>query len=280
MILDDLLARTRADLAVRKAARPLSDIEKGLPAGPSVRSLAKALRPGAKNAGTGGTRTSAAAVAPAAGVACIAEFKRKSPSAWWIREGAKAGEIARIYATSGAAALSVVTNEPFFGGSLDDLTAAHAATSLPVMCKDFIVDAYQLAEARAAGADAALLIVAALSDPELSALMAVGALYGLELLVEAHDADEVARAVSSGAAIIGLNNRDLRTFKIDRELAARLRPQIPADRVSVAMSGIHRAADLERARLAAIDAILVGEALLRADDCGAALRELLGVGTS
>ncbi|HEY2732319.1 MAG TPA: indole-3-glycerol phosphate synthase TrpC [Polyangia bacterium] len=264
MILDEILARTRADLAVRKASRPLSDIEKALPAGPSVRSLAKALCPGGKSAG-----------APPGGVACMAEFKRKSPSSWWIREGAKAGEIARVYATSGAAALSVVTNEPFFGGTLDDLTAAHAATSLPVMCKDFIVDAYQLAEARAAGADAALLIVAALSDPELSALMTVGELYGLELLVEAHDAEEVARAVRSGAAIIGLNNRDLRTFKIDPELAARLRPQIPADRVSVAMSGIKRAADREQARLAAIDAILVGEALMRADDCGAALRELL-----
>lgn len=275
MILDEILARTRADLAVRKASRPLSDIEKALPAGPSVRSLAKALRPGRRNAGTGATTAGAAAEPPTAGVVCMAEFKRKSPSSWWIREGAKAGEIARVYATSGAAALSVVTNEPFFGGRLDDLTAAHAATSLPVMCKDFIVDAYQLAEARAAGADAALLIVAALSDPELSALMAVGELYGLELLVEAHDADEVARAVRAGASIIGLNNRDLRTFKIDPELAARLRPQIPADRVSVAMSGIKRAADLEQARLAAIDAILVGEALMRADDCGAALRELL-----
>jgi len=208
-------------------------------------------------------------------VTCIAEFKRKSPSAGWIREGVKAAEIARLYAAAGAAALSVLTDEPFFGGTLDDLMTAHASTSLPVMRKDFIVDAYQLAEARAAGADAALLIVAALSDPELSALMAVGALYGLELLVEAHDADEVARAVQCGAAVIGINNRDLKTFALDHELAARLRPAIPADRIVVAESGVRDSADVARLRAAGIDAMLVGESLMRAEDPGAALRALL-----
>ena len=258
MILDDILARTRADLAVRKAGKPLSEIEKGLPAGPSARSLAKALRPGAGS-----------------GVTCIAEFKRRSPSLGWIREGAKAGETARVYAAAGAAALSVLTDGPFFGGGLDDLTTAHTVTSLPVMRKDFIVDAYQLAEARAAGADAALLIVAALSDGELSALLAVGALYGLELLVETHDAAEVARAVKAGAPIIGVNNRDLKTFTLDRELAARLRPAIPADRIVVAESGIRDAADVARLRAAGIDAMLVGETLMRAEDPGATLRALL-----
>jgi indole-3-glycerol phosphate synthase len=259
MILDDILVRTRADLAARKAARPLSDIEKGLPSGPSARSLAKALRPGAAGAS----------------VTCIAEFKRRSPSAGWLREGAKAGEVARVYATAGAAALSVLTDEPFFGGTLDDLTAAHAATTLPVVRKDFIIDPYQLAEARDAGADAALLIVAALSDAEIAALLAVGALYGLELLVEAHDTDEVARAVRSGAAVIGINNRDLKTFTLDRELAARLRPAIPADRIVVAESGVRDAADVARLRAAGIDAVLIGEALMRAEDPGAALRALL-----
>jgi indole-3-glycerol phosphate synthase len=254
MILDDILARTRQDLAARKARRPLSEIEKGLPAGPTARSLAKALRAGAGAPG---------------GVACIAEFKRRSPSAGWIRQDAKAGEVARVYATAGAAALSVLTDEPFFGGALADLTAAHAATSVPVLRKDFIVDAYQLAEARDAGADAALLIVSALSDAELAALLAVGALYGLELLVEAHDADEAARAVRAGAPIIGINNRDLKTFGVDRELAARLRAAIPAERVVVAESGIRDAADV------GIDAMLVGEALMRAPDPGAALRALL-----
>jgi indole-3-glycerol phosphate synthase len=258
VILDDILARTREDLAARKAKKPLSELEKGLPAGPSARSLAKALRPDGR-----------------AGVTCIAEFKRKSPSAGWIREGGKASEVARLYAAAGASALSVLTDGPFFGGSLDDLMAAHAATSLPVMRKDFIVDAYQLAEARVAGADAALLIVAALTDAEMSALLAVGTLYGLELLVEAHDAEEVARAVKAGAKVIGINNRDLRTFTVDRELAVRLRPEIPADRVVVAESGIRDAADVARLRDAGIDAMLVGETLMRAEDPGATLRNLL-----
>jgi indole-3-glycerol phosphate synthase len=259
MILDDILTRTRADLAARKARKPLAELEKGLPAGPSARSLARALRPGA----------------PGERVTCIAEFKRKSPSAGWIREGGKAAEIARLYAAAGAAAISVLTDEPFFGGSLDDLMTAHAATSLPVMRKDFIVDAYQLAEARAAGADAALLIVAALADAEIAALLAVGSLYGLELLVEAHDGEEVARAVRSGAQVIGINNRDLKTFKVDRELAVRLRPEIPADRVVVAESGIRDAADVDRLRSAGVDAMLVGETLMRADDPAATLRALL-----
>jgi indole-3-glycerol phosphate synthase len=259
MILDDILARTRADLTARKASRPLNDVEKGLPSGPTARSLAKALRPGA----------------PGAQVTCIAEFKRRSPSAGWLREGGKAAEVARLYAAAGAAALSVLTDEPFFGGTLDDLTAAHAATSLPVMRKDFIIDAYQLAEARVAGADAALLIVAALSDAELSALLAVGQLYGLELLVEAHDAEEVARAVRLGARVIGINNRDLKTFTVDRDLAARLRAEIPADRVVVAESGIRDAADVARLRAAGIDAMLVGETLMRAEDPVATLRALL-----
>jgi indole-3-glycerol phosphate synthase len=260
MILDDILARTRQDLAARKAARPLSEIEKVLPKGPTARSLEKALRP---------------ATRPPGGVTCIAEFKRHSPSAGWLREGAKATEIARAYAASGAAALSVLTDEPFFRGTLDDLTSAHAATSIPVLRKDFIVDAYQLAEARAAGADAALLIVAALTDTELSALLAVGSLYGLELLVEAHDAEETARAVAVGARIIGINNRDLKTFKIDRELAMRLRPSIPPDRVVVAESGIRDAADVAKLAAAGIDAMLVGTTLMRAPDPGAALRALV-----
>jgi indole-3-glycerol phosphate synthase len=259
MILDDIVTRTRADLAARKAQKPLSDLEKGLPSGPTARSLAKALRPTTRSAE----------------VTCIAEFKRRSPSAGWIREEAKAAEVARMYAAAGAAALSVLTDEPFFGGTLDDLMAAHAATTLPVMRKDFIIDAYQLAEARAAGADAALLIVAALTDAELSALLAVGALYGLELLVEAHDADEVARAVRAGATVIGINNRDLKTFTLDRELAARLRAQIPPDRVVVAESGIRDAADVARLRAAGVDAMLVGETLMRAEDPAAKLRALL-----
>jgi indole-3-glycerol phosphate synthase len=260
MILDDILRRTRDDLTVRKGQRPLNDIEKTLPRAPTARSLSRALRPPGAPAGT---------------VTCIAEFKRRSPSAGWIREGAKAAELARAYAASGAAALSVLTDEPFFGGGLDDLTAAAASTTLPVLRKDFIVDAYQLAEARSAGADAALLIVSALTDGEITALLTVGELYGMELLVEAHDADEVTRAVRAGATIIGINNRDLKTFTVDRDLAARLRPSVPADRIVVAESGVRDAADVARLRSAGIDAMLVGEALMRAEDPGAALRALL-----
>jgi indole-3-glycerol phosphate synthase len=260
MILDDILARTRVDLAARKAARPLSELEKDLPARATERSLSRALRPGTLSN---------------AGITCIAEFKRRSPSAGWIREGARPDEMARLYAGGGAAALSVLTDEPFFGGVLADLTTARAVVSVPVMRKDFIVDAYQLAEARAAGADAALLIVAALTDAELSALLAAATRYGLETLVEAHDAEETARAVAADAPIIGINNRDLRTFTVDRELVLRLRTEIPADRVVVAESGIRDAADVARLREAGVDAMLVGEALMRAPDPAAALRALL-----
>jgi indole-3-glycerol phosphate synthase len=258
MTLDDILTRTRADLPARKATRPLSELEAALPAEPPDRSLASALRSDTRET-----------------IACIAEFKRRSPSAGWIREGAPAATFARAYAGGGAVALSVLTDEPFFGGTIEDLRAARAAVSVPVLRKDFIVDAYQLAEAREAGADAVLLIVAVLSDAELSALLAVSALYGLEALVEAHDAEEVARAVRADAAIIGVNNRDLRTFKVDHELCVRLRPGIPADRLVVAESGIRDATDVARLRDAGVDAMLVGETLMRAADPGAVLRALL-----
>ncbi|HEY5090581.1 MAG TPA: indole-3-glycerol phosphate synthase TrpC, partial [Polyangia bacterium] len=244
MILDDILARTRADVATRKTASPLADLETAAAARPPVRSLARALRRPDQ-------------------IACIAEFKRRSPSAGWIAETADPAAAARAYATGGAQALSILTDGPFFGGSLDDLAAARAACELPVLRKDFIVDRFQIVEARAAGADAILLIVAALSDPEISALLVAAREMGLEALVEAHDADEVRRAVAAGAAIVGINNRDLRTFTVDRDLACRLRSQVPADRIAVAESGIRDAADVARLRAAGIDAMLVGETLMR-----------------
>jgi indole-3-glycerol phosphate synthase len=257
MILDDILARTRTDLATRKAARPLADLEAAAAARPPVRSLARALRRPDQ-------------------IACIAEFKRRSPSAGWIAEAADPAATARAYATGGAQALSILTDGPFFGGGLDDLGAARAACELPVLRKDFIVDRYQIVEARAAGADAILLIVAALSDAEIAALLAAARDVGMEALAEAHDADEVRRAVAAGAAIIGINNRDLRTFTVDRDLACRLRAQVPADRIVVAESGIRDAADVARLRAAGLDAMLVGETLMRAPDPAAALRILLG----
>ena len=184
--------------------------------------------------------------------------------------------MARAYAAGGASAMSVLTDGPFFGGSLEDLVAARAASDLVILRKDFIVDRHQVVEARATGADALLLIVAALTDAELSALLAATREVGLEALVEAHDAEEVARAVAAGAQLVGINNRDLKTFTVDRELAARLRPTVPADRVIVAESGIRDAADVARLRAAGIDAILVGETLMRAPDPAAGLRGLLG----
>ncbi|HEY4185317.1 MAG TPA: indole-3-glycerol phosphate synthase TrpC [Polyangia bacterium] len=257
MILDDILARTRAELPERKQQRSSAELERLAGDRAPVRSLRAALRrPGQ--------------------VTAIAEFKRRSPSLGWIREGADAGEIVRAYASAGAAALSVLTDEPFFGGTLADLgRAREAAIATPILRKDFIVDEYQIVEARAAGADAVLLIVAALDDATLRALFAACSRWGVEALVETHDAGEVERAVALGAGIIGINHRDLHTFTLDRELAARLRPGIPRDTVVVAESGIRDAADVARMGQAGLDAVLVGEALMRADDPGAKLAELL-----
>jgi len=257
MILDDILARTRVDLDERRAIRPLPVVEEAALRMPPPRSLARALRrPGE--------------------IGCIAEFKRRSPSAGWIAEGADPTAMARAYAAGGARAMSVLTDGPFFGGAPADLLAARAACELPILRKDFIVDRYQIAEARAWGADAILLIVAALGDPELRALLAAARALGLDALVEAHDEAEVARAVDAGADIIGINNRDLRTFQVDRELAIRMRARVPADRIIVAESGIRDAADVARLRAAGVDAMLVGETLMRAPDPAAALKTLAG----
>jgi indole-3-glycerol phosphate synthase len=257
MILDDILAETRREVAKRREQVPHAEIEKAAATAPPPRSLARSLR-------------------KAAGMACIAEFKRRSPSRGWIHRDADPVPVARAYAAAGAAGMSVLTDGPFFGGSLEDLRRARAAVGLPILRKDFLVDLYQATEARAAGADAVLLIVAALSEPELAALLAETARLGMEALVEAHDADEVRRAVAAGAPSIGVNHRDLRTFAMDMDLAARLRPLVPRDRLLVAESGIRNAADVERLRTAGIDAILVGETLMQAPDPAAALRALVG----
>jgi len=256
MILDDILARTRIDLVARQRQRPLAELEAAARNLPPVRSLRAALRREGR-------------------VTAIAEFKRRSPSLGWIREGADVGAVVASYAAAGAAALSVLTDEPFFGGTLADLERARSLVEIPILRKDFIVDAYQIGEARVAGADAVLLIVAALDDATLRSLFAACARWGVEALVEAHDADEVARAVALGAAIIGINHRDLRTFTLDRELAVRLRPGIAAQTVVVAESGIRVPADLQRLGAAGIDAVLVGETLMKAPEPGAMLAELL-----
>jgi indole-3-glycerol phosphate synthase len=264
MILDEILARTRVDLAERKLRTPIAALEAEVRARPPARSLWAALRqPGRLTA--------------------IAEFKRRSPSAGWIGEGADVAEVVPSYLAGGAAGLSILTDGPFFGGALADLARARAlvgesALRPAVLRKDFVVDEYQLAEARAAGADAVLLIAASLDDRALRALFASCATWGLEALVETHDPVEAERAVAIGATVIGVNHRDLRTFEVDMELAVGLRARIPPDRVVVAESGIRTAADVRRMADAKIDAILVGESLMRAPDRAAALRALLDGG--
>jgi len=217
-----------------------------------------------------------AALAARPGPACIAEFKRRSPSRGWINRNADPAVVASAYQAAGAAAISVLTDAPFFGGSLDDLRRARAAVDIPVLRKDFVVDPYQVAEARAAGADALLLIVSALRQDELVGLLAEVRRLGMQALVETHDRAEVERALAADARVIGVNHRDLRTFEMDMTLAATMRPLVPSDRLLVAESGIRTVDDAKRMQAAGVDAILVGEALMREPDPGAGLRRLLG----
>lgn len=214
-------------------------------------------------------------------ISVIAEFKRRSPSAGALAApGTAAGDVAdvaRRYAAAGAAAMSVLTDGPFFGGSLEDLRAARAACGLPVLRKDFVTDALQIWEARAAGADAVLLIVRILDDVRLREFVTLAAELGLAALVEVHDATELARALAAGATLVGLNNRNLATFETDLAISLQLAHRVPADRVVVAESGIGSGDDAARLAAAGVDAVLVGESLMRADDDGVLLGELAGV---
>ncbi|MGC2476584.1 MAG: indole-3-glycerol phosphate synthase TrpC [Candidatus Sulfotelmatobacter sp.] len=211
------------------------------------------------------------------GVAVIAELKKASPSKGLIREKFDPVELARELESAGAAALSVLTDEKFFQGSLENLQRASAAVSIPCLCKDFIVDEFQLLEARANSADAVLLIVAALSSDDLAALGRAARSRGLDALCEVHDGDELKRALDVGFDLIGVNTRDLKTFKVDLQTASDLADKFPADVVRVAESGIHSSEDIARLRAAGYDAFLVGESLMRAASPGDALRELMRV---
>jgi indole-3-glycerol phosphate synthase len=205
----------------------------------------------------------------------IAEVKKASPSAGSIREGDPLF-FARAMAGGGASAISVLTEERYFKGSLDDLARVAAGVPVPVMRKDFLVDPYQLLEARAAGASAALLIVAMLSDAELAAMLRGAAGLGLAALVEVHDRPELERALSAGAAIVGINNRNLRTLKVDTETTFALRALVPPGTVVVSESGQRTRADLDRLAAAGVDAVLIGEAIMRAEDVEGKVRGLLG----
>ena len=228
----------------------------------------------------------AAATAPAATsfvdalrgvrVAVIGEVKRRSPSAGSLREDLDPAERAALYARHGAAAVSVLTDAPFFGGSIEDLARAarQVAGAVPLLRKDFILDELQITEARAAGASAVLLIVRALRPERLPRLLATAADLGLDALVEVHTEPELDAAVAAGAGVIGINSRDLDTFRIDVESAWRLLARVPPDRIAVAESGMATPADVERAAAAGADAVLIGSALSIASDPGRLLQAL------
>jgi indole-3-glycerol phosphate synthase len=245
--LEPILATTRADVERRRgdALPPRED---------ELRDFAAALR--------------------APGISLIAEHKRRSPSAGAIREDLTLEDVVASYQRGGAAALSVLTENPNFGGSLDDLRRARAASSLPILRKDFIVDPYQLHESLAAGADAILLIVAALEDPHLSALNDLASELGLAVLVEVHDERELHRALAVGAGLIGINNRDLTTLEVDTRRTFELRARVPTGKVVVAESGFSRRAELDELAAAGVDAVLIGEALMRSPRIEPAVREL------
>jgi indole-3-glycerol phosphate synthase len=214
------------------------------------------------------------------GIAVIAELKKASPSKGLIRESFNPAELALELEAAGAAALSVLTDEEFFQGSLENLRKASGTVAIPCLRKDFIVDEFQLLEARANSADAVLLIVAALTQDELTRLAGAARTRGLDVLCEVHDADELQRALDAGCGLIGVNTRDLRTFKVDLQTAFDLAPTFPASVVRVAESGIHSADDLTRLRAAGYHAFLVGESLMRAERPGEALREILRVAST
>ncbi|MFS8638111.1 MAG: indole-3-glycerol phosphate synthase TrpC [Gemmatimonadota bacterium] len=254
-ILQQIVRAKRAEVdALRPRARALRDAAEAFDA---PRPFARALRREGE-------------------VALIAEIKRRSPSAGWIRPEASVGDVARAYEAAGAAALSVLTDGEFFGGSPDDLREARSVTALPVLRKDFILDPVQVWEARAAGADAVLLIVRILDDAQLVDLHRLAVELGLAVLVEAHTAEEVERALAAGAEIIGVNNRDLATFRTDLSVVLGLADRVPADRTLVAESGIRTPSDVDRLGAAGVHAILVGESLMRAPDVGAAAAALAG----
>ena len=254
--LADILARKRHEVAAAKAAIPAVELRARL------RDVAPARPFEARLSLPGGP------------CRVIAEVKRASPSAGAIRAGLDAVAQARAYAAAGAAAISVLTDGPGFGGSLADLAAVRAAVDAPLLRKDFVVDAYQLLEARVHGADAALLIVAALDAPTLGALLAECGALGLAALVEVHDAAEVDVALRAGARIVGVNNRNLKTFVVDLAVSEALLPALPADVRGVAESGVRTPDDARRLRRAGAANLLVGEALVRAADPGALLREM------
>src|SRR5262245_34881608 len=241
-VLDEIIAHKKSELSERRARRPEGALVAECRGLPPTRDFEAALRPRRPQR-----------------VALIAEVKRASPSQGTINANLDPVAQARAYAGAGAAAVSVLTDEKYFRGTLDDLVAVRAAVSCPILRKEVIVEEYQLWESRAAGADAVLLIVAALPDAALAELMRAASAIGLGTLVEAHTAEELERALALGAPVIGVNNRDLQTLKTSLEPSLRLLPEIPPGRIAVSESGIFTAEDVERVVAAGAHAVLVGE---------------------
>jgi len=282
LILDRILADKRIEVEARKARTPLEQLRDAIREAPPPRDFASAIRKvlpsplEGEGKGEGEThRTSARG--PRSTVSLIAEVKKASPSKGLIRPDFDPVAIARSYESAGASAISVLTDEQHFQGRLEYLPAIRAAVNLPLLRKDFIVDAYQVYESRAAQADAILLIVAALSRGQLSEFLGLADELGMASLVEVHTAEELDAALEVGARIIGVNNRDLRTFETKLETTLELASGVPGDRVLVSESGIFTRADVERLMEAGVDAVLVGESLMREPDPGVKVRELLGL---
>jgi len=259
-ILRKIVATKREEVAAGKAARDLAALRREAEARGGQRDFVAALR----------------GAAEARGAAVIAEVKKASPSKGVLRADFRPAEIAASYERHGAAALSVLTDAPFFQGSRKALEAAREACALPVLRKDFMVDPWQLFEARAMGADCILLIAAILGDAELADFEATARSLGMAVLVEVHDRAELERALRLATPLIGINNRDLRTFEVSLDTTLAMLPAVPPERIVVSESGIHAPADVARLRAAGVRAYLVGEAFMRAPDPGAALASLIG----
>jgi len=254
MILDDIVEAKKEELAKRKQTMPLAKLEPSS----SKKDFASALR--------------------GEGVRLIAEVKKASPSRGLLCQDFDPLRLAQTYADNGAAAISVLTEERYFQGSLEHLAAIKGMLNqreIPLLRKDFIFDSYQVYESRAYGADALLLIVAILSNEQLQELLSLSHSLGLQCLVEVHNEAELEAALLNGAKIIGINNRDLGTFSVDLAVTKRLRPLVPSDKIVVSESGIKDRADVQMLREWEVDAILVGEALVAADDVATKIREFL-----
>jgi indole-3-glycerol phosphate synthase len=258
-VLAKICAEKRAHVARAKAALSESALLSRLAEAPTLRPFAAALEQHLAEGRYG----------------LIAEIKKASPSAGLIRSDFDAPALARAYAAGGASCLSVLTDTPYFQGSDDDLVAVRGAVVLPVLRKDFIIDPYQILESRHIGADCVLLIMAALSDPLASDLATAAAEFGLDVLAEVHDGAELDRALQLGARMIGINNRNLKTLETDLSTTERLAPEVPADRIVVAESGVRRAEDLDRLAAAGARCFLIGETLMREPHVAAATRRLL-----